>query len=74
MNVTELYLGSRRVSQNAEFQLSRNEKYYSTRSIDSCHGKWYFEGTHYSGNLYHLFGFEMNYGYIHFLYSNGGYA
>ena len=50
--------GSINYEQNEYFNLGPGVLFYSSKSISSCYGKWYYEGTHKtSGTNYHLFGF-----------------
>ena len=65
----ELLTGTTNVKQNTEFQLSPNAVYLSTKNVKHCHGKWYYEATHYSGHNFNCIGFYMNEERI-FLYPN----
>ena len=63
----QLIYGSDIKPQNTKIHLKQCYVYKSTKERTNCHGKWYFEATHYSGGSnWHLFGFEMNFGDIYF--------
>ena len=62
-----LVSGEKRAKQNEKIHLTNVDDYNSTRALKACHGKWYYEATHYAGgSQLHLFGFKMNIGYISF--------
>ena len=52
--------------QNEKIHLSNGEHYRSTKSLQNKPGRWYFEFTHYSGENFHLAGFECEGGSFDF--------
>lgn len=63
----DLIYGLKRVEQNTMLHLARGSNVRSSKIVKSCHGKWYYEATHYSGGKnYHLFGFDLSFGRINF--------
>ena len=57
---------NRIVQQNEKVVLENGHNYKSTKNNQNKPGRWYYEFTHYSGNQYHLAGFQYDSGSVEF--------